>query len=85
MTGDMLEINFLLIKAYMFLSFIFMLVNDYCNTRIKIMQNKRKSYNLLSKIVEIELNQQEQEQLEFLMYQSEIDDINKYLRQMLFY
>ena len=85
MTGDMLELNLLLIKGYMFLLFVFMLVNDYCNTRIKKIQNKRKSYNLLSKIVEIELNQQEKEQLEFLMYQSEIDDIYMYFSLMIFY
>ena len=85
MNGDMLELNLLLIKAYMFLLFVFMLVNDYCNTRIKKMQNKRKSYNLLSKVIDIELTERDLNQLYFLMHQSEIDDINKYLRQMLFY
>ena len=44
MNGEMLELNLLLIKAYMFLLFVFMLVNDYCNTRIKQMQeNQNKS------------------------------------------
>ena len=85
MNGDMLELNLLLIKGYMFVLFIFMLVNDYCNIRIKKMQNKRKSYNLLSKVIDIELTERELNQLYFLMHQSEIDDINKYLRQMLFY
>ena len=84
MNGDMLELNLLLIKAYMFLLFVFMLVNDYCNTRIKQMQNKRKSYNLLSKVVEIELSERELNQLYFLMHQKSIDDTNKYLRKMLF-
>ena len=85
MNGEMLELNMLLIKAYMFVLFIFMLVNDYCNTRIKQMQNKRKSYNLLSKVVEVELTERELNQLYFLMHQQSIDDANKYLRQMLFY
>ena len=84
MNGDMLELNLLLIKAYMFLLFVFMLVNDYCNTRIKKMQNKRKSYNLLSKVIEIELTEQEQRELAFLMSIVNMTDINKYLRKMLF-
>ena len=84
MNGDMLELNLLLIKAYMFLLFVFMLVNDYCNTRIKKMQNKRKSYNLLSKVVEVELTEQEQRELLFIMNSLNITDVNKYLRQMLF-
>lgn len=80
----MLEINIILFKGYMIVLSAFLMVNSYCNSRIKKKQNRRKAYNLLSKIVEVELNQQEQEQLEFLMYQKNITDVNKYLRQMLF-
>ena len=84
MNGEMLELNMLLIKAYMFVLFIFMLVNDYCNTRIKKMQNKRKSYNLLSKVIEVDLSDEEARELLFIMNSLNITDVNKYLRQMLF-
>lgn len=84
MSYDMLELNIIAFKGYMFVLFIFMLVNDYCNTQIKKMQNKRKSYNLLSKVIEIELTEQEQRELAFLMSIVNMTDINKYLRKMLF-
>ena len=81
---DMLELNLLLIKIYMFVLFTFMLINDYCNTRIKKMQNKRKSYNLLSKVIEVDLSDEEARELLFIMNSLNITDVNKYLRQMLF-
>ena len=84
MNNEMLELNMLLIKAYMFVLFAFMMTNDYCNTRIKQMQNKRKSYNLLSKVIEVELTERELNQLYFLMHQQDMNDTNKYLRKMLF-
>lgn len=80
----MLEINIIAFKCYMIVLSAFLVINSYCNSKIKQMQNRRKSYNLLSKIIEVDLSIQELEQLEFLMYQSNITDVNKYLRQMLF-
>lgn len=81
---DMLELNLLLIKIYMFVLFTFMLINDYCNTRIKQMKNKRKAYNLLSKVIEVDLSDEEARELLFIMNSLNITDVNKYLRQMLF-
>ena len=84
MTGDMLEINIILFKGYMVLLGAFLIINSYCNSKIKQMQNRRKSYNLLSKVIEVDLSKHELEQLKFLMYQNGINDVNRYFRNVLF-
>ena len=43
-----------LFKGYCILLGAFMFINSYCQDKIKLMQNKRKSYNLLSITYNIE-------------------------------
>ena len=72
-----------LFKGYCILLGAFMFINSYCQDKIKLMQNKRKSYNLLSITYNIEWNQQEQKELEYLMFNKGYSDESQYIRDML--
>ncbi len=82
---ELMEINILLWKIYCIsiLSTI-LLLDLYCSSRIKEMEKRRKTYNLLSISYELELTEQEEKKLKQLLRFYNEDDPNYFIREQLF-
>lgn len=82
---ELMEINILLWKIYC-ISILntILLLNLYCSSRIKEIEKRRKTYNLLSISYDLYLTEQEEEKLRQLIKFYNATDPNSFIREQLF-